>query len=53
MTDCCANHSKKEDVESIVEEKPPKSFFGKFLYNLGKSDYENERQKKDHKKGCC
>lgn len=53
MTDCCSSHSKTENFEQMAEEEPPKSFVGKFLYNLGKKDYEKEVKKGNKDKKCC
>lgn len=51
MQDCCSNHSKKDsDAEGDQKGKEPKSFIGKYLYNLGKKDFEKNGSKK---KGCC
>lgn len=53
MSDCCSSHPKTENMGQMTEEKPPKSFIGKFLYNIGKSDYEREIKKGKNGKKCC
>jgi hypothetical protein len=53
MSGCCGNRSKKDEDEIFLCEKPPESFLGKFLYKLGKNDYENEKRRKKLKKKCC
>lgn len=53
MSNYCSSNSKAENVEQMTEEKPPKSFVGKFLYNLGKSDYEKEKKERNRDKKCC
>jgi len=51
MSNCCSNHSKKGKIKEIDirEDIMPKSFIGKYLYKLGKADFE----KSNKKKGCC
>ncbi|MDO8340563.1 MAG: hypothetical protein Q7T59_01170 [Candidatus Woesebacteria bacterium] len=49
MPDCCSKHLKTKRKEIKVEEEP-KSFFAKFLYKLGKDDFEKN---KDKKRNCC
>ena len=52
MSDCCSRHSKHKEKESLDKtqaEVEPKSFVGKFLYRMGKSDYEKEKTKHE---GC-
>ena len=54
MSHCCGNHSKAEKTNNAdFGELPPKSFIGRFLYNIGKKDYEKENRKKMHGKKCC
>ncbi len=53
MSHCCGSHSKGKNVNmNSLGERPPKSFIGKFLYNIGKKEYEKENQRKSHGKGC-
>lgn len=54
MSHCCKSHSKAEKIKrNDFGDKPPKSFIGKFLYNIGKKEYEKENQNKMHGKKCC
>lgn len=49
---CCSSHSKhpkKEMADKIVAESEPKNFVGKFLYRMGKSDFEKGKGKHE---GC-
>lgn len=53
---CCASHSdqnSKDKKKGKSEDKPPKSFMGKYLYNLGKKDLEKEKHRGKHKDDCC
>lgn len=51
MSHCCGNHSKSEERNRMsFGERPPKSFIGKFLYNLGKKENEKESQKKQQER---
>ena len=51
MQDCCSSHPKKDsDAGSSQKDKEPRSFIGKYLYNLGKKDFEKNGSKK---KSCC
>ena len=52
MSHSCEHHSKVQKTSDFLE-KPPKSFIGRFLYNLGKKDYEKELHNKTHKGKCC
>jgi len=54
MSHCCGNHSETEKIKrDDFGEKLPKSFIGKFLYNLGKKEYEKELKDGKNKYGCC
>ena len=54
MSHCCGNHSKAEKINKFsFGEQPPKSFIGKFFFNIGKKEYEKENHKKMHGKKCC
>lgn len=48
-TSCCSKHAVEADVSGMDEEKP-KPFVERFLYDLGKKDFERNKGKK---KGCC
>ncbi len=62
MSHCCSSHSKKGSMNKADMKKDtmPKSFakvlfgqdslIGRYLYNLGKADFEKNNGKK---KGCC
>lgn len=45
---CCSNHS-AGDQSTGEEEKRPKSFVGRFLYDMGKKDFDQNKRKKS----CC
>jgi len=51
MSDCCSNHSKTGKIKEADTKKDatPKSLVGRYLYKLGKSDFEKSKGKK----GCC
>ena len=51
MSSCCSKHSKKGNMNKADMKKDmmPKSFLGRYLYKLGKADFE----KGNRKKGCC
>ncbi|KKQ43412.1 MAG: hypothetical protein US60_C0002G0020 [Microgenomates group bacterium GW2011_GWC1_37_8] len=54
MSNCCGSCSKTEKTKKdAFGEKPPKSFTGKFLYNIGKKEFDKENQNKPHGKKCC
>lgn len=54
MSSCCQSHNKVEKMNKIISgEKIPKSFIGKYLYNLGKKEYEKETKIGNNKRGCC
>ncbi len=53
---CCEDHNDKESINNKTKkakEELPKSFIGKYLYNLGKKDLEKEKNDGDHKGDCC
>jgi hypothetical protein len=53
---CCASHteqSSKKKKTTKSEDKMPKSFVGKYLYNIGKKDLEKEKHGGKHKGDCC
>ncbi len=54
MSDCCSDdkdNKKSGGKEKVEYEQAPKSFIGKYLYKIGKKDFENNKNKK--KSGCC
>ncbi len=55
MSHCCGSHSehKKSKKKKANTEKIPKSFVGKYLYNLGKKDMEKEKHSGKHEGDCC
>jgi len=56
MSDCCGDqNNNSQPTEQTVQNNPPKSWFGKYLYNLGKKDHQKQSPKKEHKGsgGCC
>lgn len=50
---CGCHGDKDEKKEMDNPDKPPKSFIGRYLYNLGKKDLEKEKQSGKHGGGCC
>lgn len=48
MSECCSSHSEKRKTISHPTEEKPKSFIGRFLYNVGKKDAQKENNKKCH-----
>lgn len=54
MSGCCSEEEKAEggkNKEKSEDERSPKSFAGKYLYKVGKKDFEKSRGKA--KKDCC
>ena len=53
---CCSNHSDQNGNKKKagkVDDRPPKTIIGKYLYNLGKRDLEKEKNGGKHKGDCC
>lgn len=51
---CCGSHNNQKENKKEIEsfEKPPKSIIGRYLYKLGKEDFEKEKYA-GGKGGCC
>ncbi len=52
MSNCCSDHKRADNKEKagVKVEKEPKSFFGKYLYKLGKQEAEKGKHKNHD---CC
>ena len=52
---CCGSHNDQKDnkQETGNSEETPKGFVGRYLHNLGKKDFEKEKQGGKSKGGCC
>ena len=52
MSDCCTNNTDSKEEETEVNNEP-KSFIGKYLYKMGKKDFDKEKESGKVNKGCC
>ena len=53
---CCTSHNdNNKDKKKVLSNtnKAPKSFIGKYLYNLGKYGLEKGKHRDKQKSGCC
>ena len=55
MSHCCGSHGEDKNKKKKLSNpnKPLKSFVGKYLYNIGKKDFEKEKHSGKHKGNCC